>query len=141
MLAQDLHRRRRIVDGFRFIKPLIKLEGALPFGVRLIGQLYTRLLPPEKIRAEHDEPERRIMIGDVAHHLIDTENFLHQNNARPLAARRHGQIARKFTAIECLDSNHWLDLSIKNNSSPANSRLSSSTTFKTSQSTPGLIIA
>jgi len=58
----------------------------------LIGDVDARLLAPEYIRAHREIALRGVPIANVAHHLVDAEDFLDHQHAGAAAALRGGQI-------------------------------------------------
>ena len=77
-------RRLQIVDTLRLVEALIELEGARPFLFCLVGDLDAGLLPPEEIGAQRGIALRGEAVGDVAHHLVDPEDLLDDEDAGPL---------------------------------------------------------
>ncbi len=97
--AQMRQARLEIVDALGLVEALVELEGARPFRLGLVGELDAGLLPPEEIGAERDVALRGETVGDVAHHLVDAEDLLDDENARTFAALRCREIAGKAAAI------------------------------------------
>src|SRR5262249_41584212 len=54
----------------------------------LVGELHAGLEPPEEIGHQREIAVARQIVGDVAHHLIDAEDLLDDDDAR--AASRSG---------------------------------------------------
>jgi hypothetical protein len=88
-----------IVHALDLVETLIELERACPFRLGLVGELDAGLLPPEEIGTKCDVALRRETVGDVAHHLVDAEDLLDDENARTLAALRCREVAGKAAAI------------------------------------------
>src|SRR5262249_1477604 len=57
--------------------------------------------------------ERGITIGDIAHHIVDAEDFLNQDDPGALPASRHRQVCFEFTAIERSNRYHNVDLFLR----------------------------
>ncbi len=101
--AQMRQARLEIVDALGLVEALVELEGARPFRLGLVGELDAGLLPPEEIGTERDVALRGETVGDVAHHLVDAEDLLDDENARTFAALRCREIAGKAAAISGAD--------------------------------------
>ena len=86
MAAQCIYGGLNILDACIYIKRPEKFKSAVPFLLRFVCQLNARLNAPEQVGAKGDEAFARQIIGDIAHHLIDTEDFLNDDNARAFAA-------------------------------------------------------
>src|SRR6185295_6133125 len=81
-----------------------QVEGLLPFGVASVAELNARLDAPEQIGREREITPGRETVAEIAHHLIDAEDFLDDDHCWPLAGFRRGQIAREIP-IRSLDRN------------------------------------
>ena len=95
-----------ILDALVFVKVCVELKRTFPFLVNAIGKLDARLVPPEKIGTHHDESFSCEPIGDVAHRLVDAEDFLNENNAGTCAASGEGCVGFKRAAFDCVDGGH-----------------------------------
>ena len=71
-----------VLDAFVDVEALHQAEGLLPFGVGLVGELDAGLHPPEQVGHQGEKAARGQAVGDVAHHLVDAENFLDDDDAR-----------------------------------------------------------
>ncbi len=89
----------QIGDALGLVESLIELEGALPFRLALVGELDPRRLAPEEVGTERGVALRGEAVGKIAHHLVDAEDLLDDENARPLAALRRRQITGEAAAI------------------------------------------
>jgi hypothetical protein len=99
VLAQIGEGDLEIGDALALVETLIELEGALPLVLGLIGELDARRLAPEEVGAERDITLRGEAVGEIAHSLVDAEDFLDDENAGPRAGFRDREITGETAAI------------------------------------------
>ena len=80
-------------------KRFIRVEGLLPVRLGLVGELDAGLQPPEQVGHQGEIAARGHAVGDVAHHLIDAENFLDDDQARAAPGARAGEIAGEAAVL------------------------------------------
>jgi hypothetical protein len=69
------------------VEGVVELEGPLPFGLALVGDVDARLDPPEQVGADGDEALGGQAVADVAHHLVDAEDLLDDDDGRSRGRR------------------------------------------------------
>src|SRR5437763_596584 len=106
MFTQKIHRSRRVFDSFGFVETLIKLKGFLPFGFALVSHVDAAFLPPKQIGTDRDKATRRVPVAGVTHELIDAEDFLKDDDAGTVAARRQSKIGIEFPTVGRFNCGH-----------------------------------
>lgn len=86
IFAQRLQAGDQVGDALGLVKALVEREGLGPFGLGLVGDLDPRLLAPEEIGAHGDVALLRKAVAEVAHHLVDAEDLLDDQDARAAGA-------------------------------------------------------
>ena len=71
--------------------------------VTLIGDPDTRLLTPEQVGTKRHVTGRRPFVGQAAHDVVNTENFLDDDDSRTRTAFRQSQVSHEFAAIVRFD--------------------------------------
>ena len=65
---------------FAWSNAVEQLEGLLPLGFGLVGDVHAGLDAPEQVGADGDEAEVGDPGGDVAHRLVHAEDLLDQHD-------------------------------------------------------------
>src|SRR5690606_644140 len=86
VLAQGGKRGTKIFNSLVHVKKTKELEGALPLGFRFIGKLDAGFDPPENVWAAGDIALAGEPVAGIAHHLIDAEDLLDNQDRRSRCA-------------------------------------------------------
>ena len=87
-----IDRRLNIADTGLCVEASHQIEGALPFGVGLIGEFDARLEPPKKIRHQRKKSVGGQCVRCCAHRTVDAEYFLYDDDARAASGGGDSQI-------------------------------------------------
>ena len=80
---------------------LISIAALLTIPIaRLVHRLYAAFLVPEEIGTNNDEPVRGVPIGDTAHILIYTKDFLQEDSAWAISASWRCEVCVELAAVE-----------------------------------------
>ena len=90
-------RRLQVVDALVHVEAPVELEGLLPFLVGPVGDVDARLLAPEEGGRHGDIALAGPVVGDIAHGVVDAEDLLDAEHARPRARSRHGAIGGELS--------------------------------------------
>jgi hypothetical protein len=77
------------------VEGVVEFEGPLPLGLALVGDVDARLDAPEQVGADGDEALGGQAVADVAHHLVDAEDLLDDDDGRAGGRRRARHIGRE----------------------------------------------
>ena len=88
-------RRLDVAQGGGEVEPLHHGEGVTH--ARLVVALEPRRQPPEHVRHEHDVPVSRQLLGHSPHVVVDAEDLLEEEEARPRPPSGTAQKASKLS--------------------------------------------
>jgi hypothetical protein len=85
------------------VETLHQSECLAPIFLGLVGKLNAGLQPPEQVRGEREAAARRVVVADLAHHVIDAEDFLDHHHAGSVTRRRTREIGPE-AAVRAFDA-------------------------------------
>src|SRR4029077_8829557 len=92
-----------VLDAGVLIETPHQIEGAFPLRVCPVRQLHARLEPPEQIGRKREIAARREFVGDLAHHPVDAEDLLDDDEAGSASGCGRSEIGGELAVRAALD--------------------------------------